>query len=119
MVKVLQSFRDGCGLADQVVGGESSCFECPFGECLLSERTAASDDFKLTADYLLSMGYLSSLRIRDDVKVRPLLKTGDLRFIRGVFMVYAEEKLSLGRVYDMVDVVKMSKLWKRMLRRVK
>lgn len=33
--------RDGCGLADKVLGGKSSCFECPFGDCVLSERRCA------------------------------------------------------------------------------
>jgi len=33
--------RDGCYLADKALGGKSSCSECPFSDCVLSERECA------------------------------------------------------------------------------
>lgn len=31
----LQGGRDGCKTADEKVGGKSSCFSCPFPDCIL------------------------------------------------------------------------------------
>ena len=33
--------RDGCYLADKVLGIKSRCFDCPYSECVLSERQCA------------------------------------------------------------------------------